>query len=415
MKVLWFSVTPSLFSPYSNSHNGGGWIASLEQIVRRNKDIELGVAFYLGNEYNVYDNSGVRYYTLPNDGRDILSKWIRPELAEHRVMRYLNVIADFKPDVIQIFGSENDFGLICSKTEIPVVIHIQGSLPPYHNALFPVGMNRYDFLFGRGLTWRRRLIGWRSEPSFRRKAAVEVQTLKNCRYFMGRTEWDHNIVRLFNPAATYYHCEEALRDSFINKDKIWQGFRDGKFFIVSVISNPWYKGVDLILKTAKLLTENSRHAFEWRVYGVSDIRFFEKKYGISADNVNVKIMGSVGKDELVDALCTSSVYVHPSYIDNSPNSLCEAQYLGLPVLATNVGGISSLIDDGRTGTLFPANDPYTLVSKLILLFENQDKACSMGREARTEAVYRHNPERIGHRLAEIYQFILQDINLDKKC
>lgn len=408
MRVLWFSVTPSLFNPHSNLHNGGGWIASLEQIVRRNKEVELGVAFYFGKDHKVCDNDGVRYYVLPNDERRFLSKWIKPESAECRVKRYLDVIEDFKPDVIQIFGSENDFGLICGKTDVPVVIHIQGSLPPYHNALFPVGMNQYDFLFGRGLTWQRRLIGWRSESSFRRKAEREVKILKSCRHFMGRTEWDHNIVRLFNPGATYYHCEEALRDSFINSGKTWQGLHSGKLSIVSVISSPWYKGVDLILKTAKLLTENSNLAFEWRVYGVSDIRFFEKKYGIFAGDVHVKIMGSVGKDELVDALCTSSAYVHPSYIDNSPNSLCEAQYLGMPILATHVGGIASLVDDGRSGMLFPANDPYTLSVKLIQLFENQDVACSMGTEARTDAVRRHNPEQIGKRLAEIYQMILQN-------
>ena len=408
MRVLWFSVTPSLFNPISNSHNGGGWIASLEQIVRQHKEIELGIAFYLGKDYKVYTNDGVRYYTLPSDGRHALAKWMCPESAERRVKRYIDVIEDFNPDVIQIFGSENDFGLVCGKTDVPIVIHIQGSMPPYHNALFPIGMNRYDFLFGRGLTWRRRLVGWRSEPSFRRDASREIQILKSCRHFMGRTEWDRRIVGLFNPNANYYHCEEALRDSFIRSDKTWQGYGNGPFSIVSVISSPWYKGVDLILKTAKLLKENCSIDFEWRVYGISDIRFFEKKYGISANDVHVRIMGSVGKDKLVESLCASSVYVHPSYIDNSPNSVCEAQYIGLPIIATNVGGISSLIADGRSGMLVPANDPYTLASKLKQLYETPDLATLMGAEARKEAVRRHNPEQIGLRLIEIYRLVLQN-------
>ena len=45
MRVLWFSVTPSLYRSFSNSHNGGGWIASLENIVRSVQSISLGVAF----------------------------------------------------------------------------------------------------------------------------------------------------------------------------------------------------------------------------------------------------------------------------------------------------------------------------------------------------------------------------------
>ena len=407
MRVLWFSVTPSLFNPFSNSHNGGGWIASLEQIVRNSDVMDLGIAFYFGNDYNVYDNDGVKYYTLPNDHRSLIQRLVASDDTSARIDRYLKIIDDFKPDIIHVFGSENDFGLICDKTDIPVVIHMQGSLPPYHNALFPVGMNKSDFLSGRGLTWRRRLIGWRSESSFRRKAERETKILKNCRFFMGRTAWAKNIVKLFNPSALYYHCEEALRDSFINGDKAWKYRERTKMLIVSVISNPWYKGVDLILKTAKLLKVNVGLDFEWAVYGVSDIRFFENKYGIKAHDVNVDIKGSVGKETLVDALCDASCYVHTSYIDNSPNSLCEAQYLGVPVLATYVGGIPSLVEDGHTGILFPANDPYTLAGHLQAIYNNRQFSEELGNAARRIAIDRHNPDSIGASLLNIYREILK--------
>ena len=405
MRVLWFSVTPSLFNPHSNCHNGGGWIASLEQIVRNIDVIKLGVAFYFGKDHSVYEKDDVKYYTLPNDGRSLLARIIKPEKVEERIRRYLKVIDDFKPDLIQIFGSENDFGLICGRVDIPVVIHMQGSLPPYHNALFPVGMNSYDFIFRGGLKISRRFIGLRSEKSFAKKASREVGILQNCRYFMGRTEWDRNIVELYNPNARYYHCEEALRDSFVNGKREWQGAED-KFRIVSVISTPWYKGVDLILKTAKLLKSYTQVDFEWNVFGIRDIRFFENKYGIEAKDSNVYIRGSVDKDKLVEELCTSSVYVHPSYIDNSPNSLCEAQYLGVPVVATNVGGISSLVKDGVTGLLVPANDPFTLASRLVSLKTSPDKAKELGLASRTEALMRHNPEKIGRMLLDIYESIV---------
>ncbi len=405
MRVLWFSVTPSLFNPFSNSHNGGGWIASLEEIVRRNQDIQLGIAFYFGSERGRCVKDGVKYYTLPNDTRGFVEKLIKPEKVDDRVDKYLEIIADFKPDVIHIFGSENDFGLICGRTSVPVVIHIQGSLPPYLNALFPVGMNKLDFIIGRGLTFRRRIIGWRSELAFKRNATREIGILNKCSHFMGRTEWDKNLVRLFNPSASYYHCEEALRDSFVNGNRFWKYVYNGNMVIVSVISNPWYKGVDLILKTAKILKVYAKVKFEWNVYGVSDIRFFENKYGIKAKDVNVNIAGSVGKEKLVNALCEASCYVHPSYIDNSPNSLCEAQYLGVPVLATNVGGISSLVDDGKNGILFPANDPYTLAGHIITLNGNRELSENLSVAAHDLAVRRHDPETIGTTLYRIYKSI----------
>lgn len=223
---------------------------------------------------------------------------------------------------------------------------------------------------------------------------------------MGRTEWDKNLINLFNPNATYFHCEEALRDSFINNGKQWTLQESDKVRIISVISNPWYKGVDLILKTAQLLKRFTDLDFEWQVYGVQNIRFYEHKYKIKAVNVNVKTMGTASKEELVDALCSATCYVHPSYIDNSPNSLCEAQLLGLPVLATHVGGISSLIRDGETGILFPANAPYTLAALIKRTNADKKLVLQLSCKARQQAIERHNPNAIRTRLLEIYKQIL---------
>lgn len=394
MRVLWFSPTPSLYSSYSNSHNGGGWISSLEQIVRSVNDISLGVAFKLDGQKpkNIIDD--VTYYCIDS--------------KSNGVQKYIEIIDDFKPDIIQIFGSENEFGDICSHTDIPVVIHMQGCLPPYHNALFPVGMNKFDFLIGRGLTLRRRFMGWRSEPSFRHRAEHEINTIRSCKFFMGRTDWDKALVSLFNPTAKYFHCEEALRDSFLNMDKHWAPSSQDKIKIISVISNPWYKGVDLILKTAKLLKQFTSMSFEWNVFGVSDIRFYEYKYGIVAKNVNVNIRGSVGKEVLVNELCNSSVYVHPSYIDNSPNSVCEAQLIGIPVLATNVGGISSLVKDGETGFLFPANDPYMLANLIKMVVNDRALSVKLCASEISVAKARHNPDSIKTTLLNVYNYILNE-------
>lgn len=408
MRILWFSVTPSLFNPKSNSHNGGGWIASLEQIVRKEPTIDLGVAFCFPNLDFKYKYEGVSYYPIPAYRWSGLQRLCGKDNRKSMIAHSLRIIKDFQPDLIQIFGSENDFGLLCQHTNIPIVIHMQGCLPPYYNALFPVGMNKYDFYFTKGLSWHFRWMGIRSETSFRKRAEQEIQTIQHCRYFMGRTEWDKGLVSLFNSDATYFHCEEALRDSFLTGTKRWTLPKDKRVRIISVISNPWYKGMDLILKTANLLKRLTTLDFEWHVYGVRDIRFYENKYNIRAKEVNVHIMGTAMKDELVDALCNSTLYVHPSYIDNSPNSICEAQMLGLPILATNVGGLSSIVRDGETGILFPANAPYTLTNLIKQLSADSERCQSLSKAAIAQATERHNPDNIRKTLLNIYQTILKN-------
>lgn len=407
MRILWFSVTPSLFNPHTNSHNGGGWIASLEQLIRNDPSVKLGVAFNFEDNNFRHEKDGVVYYPIPSVKRSMLRRLLtRQNESEEKMTRCCKIIEDFKPDLIQIFGSENDFGLICSQTDIPVVIHIQGSMQPCHNALFPVGMNTFDFYLGRGLDWHNRLMGIRSQQSFRKRAEREIRIMRSCRYFMGRTEWDKALVNLFHPQAKYFHCDEALRDSFIQEGAVWQRQSNSMFQIVSVISRPWYKGVDLILKTANLLKRYTDWDYEWNVYGVNDIRFFESKYEIKAADVNVRINGTVNKNELIRILSSASCYVHPSYIDNSPNSVCEAQYIGIPVLATYVGGIPTLVEHGKTGLLFPANDPYALVSLLGQIRRDPNLSKTLSENERVTSRARHDPETIKKQLLSIYNQIL---------
>lgn len=407
MKVLWFSVTPSMYSPHSNGHNGGGWIASLEQIVRQMDDVQLGVAFNLDSSdfKNVVD--GVTYYPMPTPRTGMLRSLFSRNRLNEKLAYWLRVVDDFKPDIIQIFGSENEFGLMIPHVKVPVVIHMQGCMPPYENASMPVGLSRRDFLTVPGLALRERWMGWRTAPAFKATAEREIQVIQSCRYFMGRTAWDRNLVSLFNPAAKYYHCEEALRDSFLQMKKRWQYQDCKKVSIISVISRPWYKGQDLILKTAALLKRFANIDFEWNVYGIPHMRFFENKYGIKAADVNVNVRGTAGKEKLVDALCGASCYVHTSYIDNSPNSLCEAQMLGVPVLATHVGGISSLVKDGETGILYPANAPYDLASAIVQLSQDKSACERMSQQERQAAESRHNPEAIQETLHSIYRDILK--------
>lgn len=410
MKVLWFSVTPSLYSPHSNGHNGGGWIASLEQIVRQMDDVQLGVAFnYESSDFKA-EVDGVTYYPMPTLRSGLLKSLFCGSGTDGKLAHWLRVVEDFKPDIIQIFGSENEFGLMIPLVNVPVVIHMQGCMPPCENASMPVGLSRWDFLTVPGLSLRERWMGWRTAPAFKATAEREIQVIQSCRFFMGRTEWDRNLVSLFNPAAKYYHCEEALRDSFLQMKRRWQYQEREKISIISVISRPWYKGQDLILKTAALLKRFASIDFEWNVYGVPSLRFFENKYGIKSESVNVNVRGTASKEQLVEALCEASCYVHTSYIDNSPNSLCEAQLLGVPVLATNVGGIPSLVKHGETGILYPANAPYDLAFAIVELCRNKKVCEQLSILAQNTAVERHCPETIKIRLYEIYKQILNSRN-----
>lgn len=407
--MLWFSPTPSLYTSKVWAHNGGGWISALETMLKSEPSIELGVAFeYTIDKKEVLDS--VTYYPMCIK-KTMIDKFNRQEFTEKRLKEAQKVIEDFKPDIIQLFGSESWYGLITQRVTIPIVIHMQGSLPPSYNARYPVGISIWSKIFSAKTSLKQKIMAFRTDATFKRNAEMEEMILRINSNFMGRTHWDRAIVELYNPNAQYFKCNEALRENFINTPQKWQFHDEGKIRLLTTISGPLYKGVDVILKTAKLLKENSTIDFEWEVCGIKESSFIEDCYKIRAVDVNVKFAGVKNDEELKDKLLNCSLFIHPSYIDNSPNSICEAQILGVPVISTNVGGISSLIEEGKTGLLFPANDPFMLSHLIIHAVCNKELLEAINQNAILVASERHNPSVIKNDLINIYNTVIaNDIN-----
>lgn len=98
----------------------------------------------------------------------------------------------------------------------------------------------------------------------------------------------------------------------------------------------------------------------------------------------ITFTGLLTKKEWVDLSKEYDVFLNTSKFDNMPVSVMEAMALGLPVISTNVGGMSSLITDGKTGRLIPPNSALGFADAIEDLLENADKAKSMARNARLE-------------------------------
>ena len=157
----------------------------------------------------------------------------------------------------------------------------------------------------------------------------------------------------------------------------------------------------MILKCAKLMKDEMNMNFEWRVFGNIQSRYVERKVGVEAKSVNVRLLGVASQEVLRKSILESTLYVHPSYIDNSPNSVCEAQMLGCPVVGQYVGGMPSLVTDNN-GILVPANDPYQMVLAIREIYNNPTLNVSMGQHALESAQRRHNKQRIVNDLISIY-------------
>lgn len=419
MKVLWFTNTPSLYMQQSQidvtGYNGEGWTASAGKEISKIDGIDLAMAFCLDGQPFKVSQNGSLYYPIPNPCNTIIKKFrdkirlltrsidsYEKSTWGYYLENFQRIIEDFQPDIIHVWGSEAQFGLVWKITEIPVIMHLQGIINPCFNAFLPANMS-WNSYGNNGIIKKAKTII--EKRKWKCWAYREKEIMKGVSAVLGRTKWDKEISHSLNPSIKYYHVDEILRDIFYEPTKRRLPERTT---IVTTISAAPYKGFDMVLKTANILKNDLDLDFVWKCYGNIEPRWVEKFVGIKHEDVNIELCGVVDSQQLQEAESNATLYFHPSYIDNSPNSLCEAQMMSLPVVATFVGGIPSLVEDGKDGFLIPANDPYQAACNIEKL-SNDDKELNnkMGRKAREKAMIRHDKAVICKQLLAVYISILK--------
>lgn len=405
MRVLWLATSPSLYEEGKVM----GWIGALEQVIRQHcPQIELGIAFeHTDTEFKV-ERNGVTYYPV-NISRRLLdvikiklkgnNNWFlkKPLLKK--------VIEDFKPDVIHCFGSEWNWGLITNETNVPLVLHMQGFINIYHDAerkvIIPPRPLLYYCFHPREFL-QQKMLGFYDKT----RDNVERMIMSSCRFFMGRTDWDKDIVRHYSSEARYFYCPEAIRPAIYNSKEKWSYRNRSTIKIVTIASAGRLKGNGIILETARILKEKGVD-FEWRVSGNKGIfQQFERSTGINANDVNITLLGYIGVEQVKQELLDAEIFVLPSIIDNSPNSLCEAQLIGTPVIASYVGGIPQMVENNKTGILFPYNEPYALAFKIMNLHASPETQKILSENEIEISHKRHDPSYIAQYLTEIYSKVM---------
>ena len=116
---------------------------------------------------------------------------------------------------------------------------------------------------------------------------------------------------------------------------------------------------------------------------------------------HVELLGH--REDVPSLLAAADVFVLPSRSEAFPNGAMEAMAAGLPVIASAVGGLLDLIEDGRTGVLVPPGDPRTLALALRALITDPMRAEALGIAARTEVHQRYSFDRMVAAFEELYE------------
>ena len=129
---------------------------------------------------------------------------------------------------------------------------------------------------------------------------------------------------------------------------------------------------------------------------------------LASRRANVEALGFQSGDALEEVLAGAEVLVMPSInYEGFPKAVAEGYARGLPVLASELGTLAEVIEEGVTGRRVPHADPAALADAAKAMLADRDQLAAMRRNARRAYETKYNAEANYERLMEVYQIAIE--------
>lgn len=368
MKVLWLCniVLPVIARQlHMEASNKEGWLSGLagELLEKRHENgIRLSVAFPMkGNEYP--EGQEIAFMSCYGFPENVSC----PEKYDENLEPVLKKIVDkVKPDIVHCFGTEYPHTLAMCRIfpdKDRLLVGLQGLCTLYAEAYF-ADLPEQVVSSVTFRDWLKRDSLRRQQEKFVLRGNMERESISLAGNVTGRTKWDRESAAKWNPHARYHFMNETLRPEFYGPAWKEEDCIPHSIF-VSQGDYP-LKGLHYVLLALPRILEKYPDA---RVYvagnSLVNYRTLKQKLKISAYGRYLRrLLGDGGMEEKViflgkmnagqmrDRYLKSSLFLCPSALENSPNSLGEAMLLGMPCVCAAVGGIPDIFTEGEDGILY---------------------------------------------------------------
>lgn len=379
MRILW--ITNIMLPPVCEALSLpvppiGGWMySSLRKLLERDNRNTFAVAtIWSGSSMKKVDIDNVVYYLLPLNGKN--KKKYQPALES----LWRSVKDEFQPDIVHIHGTEFPHGLAYVRGcgAAGVVASIQGIISSYAR-YYTSGIeftNVKKCLTFRDFFKRDSIL--QQQKEFKTRGVLERELFASLQDVIGRTEWDKAHAAALNPMAKYHFCGETLRTTFYKRKWNYNDCEPYSIF-VSQAGYP-IKGLHILLKAMPLVLRNYPHtkifvaganiinAPWYRIGGYG--KYIKKLIKELCLEKNVIFTGPLDEKTMCEYYLRSNVFVCPSSIENSPNSLGEAQLLRMPYVASFVGGVPEIVNWNQD-VLYRFEEYEMLAQKICKIFEKR--------------------------------------------
>ena len=393
MRIAWIAPYPAqLLEPALRlsrkvgAYHPCSWIVTLSQALSRidGVDLHLLTNSHLVPHEQTVKVGGITFHVLksgvPFTNRNFPSWLPLDALTGFRfdTQQFNRRLRGIHPALVHSHGTESSYALAGVRSGYPCLISIQGIIREIAKV---------------SPSLRSRLL----------RRTERTAVLAN-HHFACRTEYDSGFIRSLNPHAQIHFLHEAMNPLFFQND--WRV--DDSSVVLYVGHLLPRKGVEVLLQ-ALATVKNSFPKVCLRLAGagseeyIRHLKHLEEHLEIAR---NIEFLGFLSPEQVAKLHLQSQLFVLPSQNENSPNTLAEAMVSGVPVIATAVGGIPSMVQHNQTGLLFECNNSQQLAAAMADLLGRPEERKRLGDNARHVARQRHRPEIVAEQTVHAYREIL---------
>ncbi len=419
MKVLWICNVPI---PEAKDVMGDevevrvSWLVGISKALRKKVDLYIGYPSFAHKEIAVGKGDQVTFVAIPRKTKD--GTKFDPSMEEELVKVY----GQINPDVIHVFGTEFPHSLsvihASKKTnrQDHTVVSIQGlisMIARHYTGGIPEWVTHFYTI--RDIIRHTNIRG--AQKEFEKRGKYEIEALSEYRHVIGRTDWDKACVKMYHPDIQYHFNNEILRTSFYENDWTYENCTPHRIFL-SQGGFP-YKGFHRMIEALEIIKRKypdvSLYITERDYVNPTGIKerlrlnsyqyYIRKLIRKKHLEENIHFLGTLNEGEMCRQYLMANVFVQPSAIENSPNSLGEAMLLGTPVVVSDVGGVKNMITHGEEGFVYQHDASYMIAYYVEQYFEMKDKAKDMTDRAKAHAKQIFDIEKNIDDLVAIYEEI----------
>ncbi|MEE3487303.1 MAG: glycosyltransferase [Bulleidia sp.] len=414
MKILWLCnvLLPKISEQIGERRNNlGGWLSGLSDALVQDSELQLFYMCPSAVKKSVEGTADRIHYVVFPASNPL-------EYNSDLEAFFTACIQKIQPDIIHIFGTEFPHTLAmvnasekCGMLD-QTVISIQGLVSVYADH-YCDGLPE-PLLHGFSL--RSAVKGnaiLKGQNFYYKRGEFEIDALRKCRNVIGRTAWDKEETLKINPDIHYWFCGETLRSCFYQDQWNWDHCKKHSIF-VSQLSYP-IKGFHMLMQILPQLMEEYpdlqisvtgndvfHPTLQQKIREDPYLRYIRKYVARNHLNDHIAFKGDLDDVSMKREYLNANVFVCPSTIENSSNSIGEAIMLGTPAVVSAVGGIPTIMKGIDNALIYPFSDQELMLKYVRGAFSEQIKMERISSEERKKARVLYDAQINNDTLFQIY-------------